>query len=93
MRKIRRFDIEREVTEFEIKRDLKILLDFYARKRQGQDLSCCSQNVRRVAGYLTKLTDKARDRVDITNIISSVKSSKDIRNVLVELEEKMDCRK
>ena len=93
MRKIRRFDIEREVTEFEIKRDLKILLDFYARKRQGQDLSCCSQNVRRVAGYLTKLTDKVRDRVDITNIISSVKSSKDIRNVLVEFEEEMDCRK
>lgn len=93
MRKIRRMDIVKKMTEFEIKRDLKRLLDYYARKRQGQDLSCCSQNVRRVAGYLTRLTDKVRDRVDVTNIISSVKSSKDIRNVLGEFEEEMCCGK
>ena len=90
MREIRRMDIVKKVTEFEIERDLKILLDYYARRRQGQDLSCCSRNVRRVAGYLTRLV---RDRVDVTNIISSVKSSRDIRNVLGEFEEEMYCGK
>ena len=36
MRKINRFDIERELTEYEIKRDLTLLLDFYARKIQAK---------------------------------------------------------
>ena len=60
MCEIRRLDIAETLTEYEINRDLTILLDFYARKRQGLDFTCCSHNVRRVAGYLTRLMDHPR---------------------------------
>ena len=92
MRRIRRLDIEETLTEYEVKRDLTILLDFYARKRQGLDFTCCSHNVRRVAGYLTRLMDMVEDNIDIVNIITSVNSSKEIRNALVNFEEEIDCR-
>ena len=71
MRRIRRLDIEETLTEYEVKRDLTILLDFYARKRQGLDFTCCSHNVRRVAGYLTRLMDMVRDNIDIVSMITS----------------------
>ena len=92
MRKIRRFDFVKKLTEFEVKRDLAILLDFYARKRQGLDLSCCSVAVKKVAGCLGRLTEIVRDRLDVAKIIISVESSKDIRSELVYFEEEMDCR-
>lgn len=92
MREIRRLDIAETLTEYENKRDLTILLDFYARKRQGLDFTCCSHNVRRVAGYLTRLMDMVEDNIDIVNIITSVNSSKEIRNALVNFEEEIDCR-
>lgn len=92
MCEIRRLDIAETLTEYEINRDLTILLDFYARKRQGLVFTCCSHNVRRVAGYLTRLMDMVRNNIDIVNIITSVNSSKEIRNALVNFEEEIDCR-
>lgn len=81
-----RIDLVKELTDFEIKRDLTLLLDFHARKILELDLHCCSVAVKRVAGYL------GRDKVDITAISSTVESSKDMRNALVYVEEVFDCR-
>ena len=43
MRAIRRLDIAKKLTKFEIKRDLTLLLYLYVRKILGLDLYCCSQ--------------------------------------------------
>ena len=87
MRHIRRFDIVKELTEFEIKRDLTLLLDFYARKILGLDLDCCSVDVKKVAGHLARLMAIVGDRINIKTINLTVESSKDIRKVLVDFEE------
>lgn len=94
MRKINRFDIERELTEYEIKRDLTLLLEFYARKILNLDLHCSSVSVKRIVGRLVRLTEFARDKVDlsITSINLTVESSKDIRKALVDFEDDIDCR-
>ena len=92
MREINRFDIVKELTEYEIKRDLTLLLDFYARKILNLDLHCCSVSVKRIVGHLVRLMDVARDKVDITSISLTVESSKDIRKALVDFEDDIDCR-
>ncbi|KAL9987849.1 hypothetical protein ACROYT_G002221 [Oculina patagonica] len=92
MHEIRRFDIVKELTEYEIKRDLTLLLDFHARKILQSELQCCSVAVKRVAGYLARLAEVVRDKVDITEISFTVESSKDMRKVLVDFEEEIDCR-
>ena len=93
MRKINRFDIVKELTEYEIKRDLTLLLDFYARKILNLDLHCSSVPVKRIAGHLVRLMEFARDKVNsITSINLTVESSKDIRKALVDFEDDIDCR-
>ena len=93
MRKISRFDIVKELTEYEYKRDLTLLLDYYARKILNLDLHCCSVSVKRVVGHLVRLMEFARDKVDsITSINLTVESSKDIRKALVDFEDDIDCR-
>ena len=91
MRKMRRIDIVEELTEFEIKRDLTLLLDFYARKVLQLDLHCSSVSVKRVAGHLARLMEIVRDKVDIAAISLPVESSKDVRKVLADFEEEIDC--
>ena len=58
LEQVKRLDLVKKLTAFEVKRNLIVLLDFYARKRQEME-SCC-QSVRdpvgRVAGYLLKIT-------------------------------------
>ncbi len=92
MHKIRRFDIVKELTEFEIKRDLTLLLDFYTRKILQLDLYCSSVAVKVVTGHLVRLMEIVRDKVDIAAISLTVESSKDIRKALVDFEEEIDCR-
>lgn len=93
MGKINRFDIVKELTEYEYKRDLTLLLDFYARKILNLDLHCSSVSVKRIAGHLVRLMEFARDKVDsITSINLTVESSKDIRKALVDFEDDIDCR-
>lgn len=87
-----RLDIAKTLTEFELKRDLTILLDFYARKRNGSDLHCCSVSVKKVAGYLTRIADIVRDSVNLSSLNITVETSKDIRRALVDFEEEIDCR-
>ena len=90
MHDIGRLDIVKEFTEFEIKRDLTLLLDFYARKILGLDLDCCSISVKKVAGHLARLMAIVRDKINIKTINLTVESSKDIRKVLVDFEEEID---
>ena len=89
---IGRLDIVKELTEFEIKRDLTLLLDFYARKILGLELDCCSVSVKKVAGHLARLMEIVRGIIDIKPISSTVESSKDIQELLVNFEEEIDCR-
>ena len=91
MRKMRRIDIVEDLTEFEIKRDLTLLLDFYVKKILRLDLPCCSVSVKRVAGHLARLTEIVRGKVDLAAISLRVESSKDIRKVLADFEEEIDC--
>ena len=92
MHEIRRFDVVKDLNEFEIKRDLTLLLDFYARTIQKLDLCCSSVSVKMVAGHLVRLMEIVRDKVDITSISLTVESSKDIRKALVDFEQVIDCR-
>ncbi|KAJ7383283.1 hypothetical protein OS493_029248 [Desmophyllum pertusum] len=89
--KIIRLDMVKKLTDFEIKRDLTLLLDFYVRKIQGLDLCCrCSVGVKRVAGHLVRLMEIVRDTVDIRATSLTVESSNDIRRALVEFDEEFD---
>ena len=93
MHKIRRFDIAEELTKFEIKRDLTLLLDFYARKVLQLDLYCSSVSVKVVTGHLVRLMKiVVRDKVDIAAIGLPMESSKDIRKALIDFEEDIDCK-
>jgi len=92
MRTTQRVDIVRKLTEFELIRDLTILLDFYARKRQELHLSYCPLPVKIVAGYLARLTKIVQDSLDVACLSITVESSKDIRKALVDFEEEIDCR-
>jgi len=91
MRGVKRFDIVKELTEYEVKRDLTLLLDYYARKILNLDLKCSSVSVKRTVGHLVRLMEFARDKVDMTSICLTVERSKDIRKVLVEFEDEIDC--
>ena len=68
---IHRRDLAKSLTKFEIKRDLVILLDFYARMRRGSESRSRSSSVELVAGYLVNLMSEiARDGFDATNVRS-----------------------
>ncbi|XP_068736879.1 uncharacterized protein [Montipora capricornis] len=90
---IERLDLAQKLTAFEIKRNLTILLGFYARKRQGLD-SCCwlSASVRSIGEYLVNLTmELHRNRLDFTSGIRSiVDSKKSVKKVWVEFEENVE---
>ena len=91
MDEINRSDIVNELTEYEYKRDLTLLLDYYARKILNRDSHCCSVSVKRVVGRLVRLMEVARDKVDITSISLTVESCKDMRKALVDFEDDIDC--
>lgn len=87
LRQIQRLDLVKLLTEFEMKRDLTVLLDFYTRKRLGLDLCFRSDSVKSTATYL--LMETVRDGFDITNVRSLVESSKSIKKVLNDFEEEI----
>ena len=88
LRQIQRMDLVTLLTEFEMKRNLTVLLDFYTRKRLGMDLSFRSDSVQSTAAHL--FTETVRDGFDITNIRSLVGSGKSIKKVLNEFEDEID---
>lgn len=93
LRAIQRLDLVQELTAFEIKRNLTILLGFYARKRRGLD-SCrwLSGSVRLIGEYLVNLTmELHRNRLDFTSGIRSiVELKKSVKKVWVEFEESVE---
>ena len=91
LRQIQRLDLVKLLTEFEMQRNLTVLLDFYSRKRLGLDLCFRSLSVQSKAAHL--LTETFGDGFDITNIRSLVESGKSIKKVLNEFEEEIDRSK
>ncbi|KAL9987848.1 hypothetical protein ACROYT_G002220 [Oculina patagonica] len=87
---IQRLDLAKELTVFETKRDLTVLLDFYTRKRLGLDLCHRSDSVEKTVGYLLK--EIVRDGFDITSVKTFVESSKNIKKVLNDFEEEIGRR-
>ena len=92
---VKRLDLVKKLTAFEVKRNLIVLLDFYARKRQEME-SCC-QSVRdpvgRVAGYLLKITREVlQDGFDVSERVGSllVESREDIKNLMLVVKEKCE---
>ncbi|XP_073242020.1 uncharacterized protein [Porites lutea] len=92
---VKRLDLVEKLTVFEVKRNLTVLLDFYARKRQGME-SCCQSvpdPMERVAGYLLKITREVfQDGFDVSERVRSllVESREDIKNLMLVLKEKCD---
>ena len=89
-------DLAEKLTEFEVKRNLTVLLDFYARKRQGISESSCSSpldSVEKVAGYLLMITKEVfQDGFDVSERVRSLleESREDIKNLMLVLKEKCD---
>lgn len=92
MRVIRRLDLVKKLTEYECKRDLMLLLDFYARRIVRLDSYCCTVPVKKVAGQLERLMEIARDRINFKIISLTADSTKEIRKVLLNFQEVIDCR-
>lgn len=88
LRQIHRLDLAKLLTEFEMKRNLAVLLDCYTRGRLGLDLCFRSDSVQSTATSL--LMETVRDGFDITNIRSLVGSGQSIKKVLNEFEEEID---
>lgn len=95
LREVGRLDLAKNLTEFEIKRNLTILLDFYARMRQGSresSIRSALDSVEKVAEYLLIITrDVAQDGFDVSESVRSlVGESRDVKNLMREFEEKCD---
>ena len=93
LEEVKRLDLVEKLTVFEVKRNLTVLLDFYARKRQGIESCCQSDPVERVAGYLLKITrDVFQDGFDVSERVRSLlgESREDVKNLMREFEEKCD---
>ena len=90
LRGVRRLDLAEILTEYEIKRDLTVLLYFYATKRQGSEVNYRSafESVENVARYLLNMTEIVPDQFDVSNAVRSLMgSTKGIQQVLVDFEE------
>lgn len=95
LHEVQRLDLSETLTRYEIKRDFAILLDVYARKKQGLEsfrLLHAFESVEKVAGCLVILVTKvARDRFDVSNAVGSlIEDRKSIRNILADFEEETE---
>ena len=92
MGSITREDLVEDLTKYEVKRNLTLLLDFYSKSNLGLDSNFCDNKLgmNMVASRLRKIMDSARESVKIRDICSTVESSRDLKKVLMALEEKMD---
>lgn len=78
LRNVGREDLVVKLTEFEMKRDLSILLSFYVKKRNGLD-SFYQSSATNAAEYLVQLMKGFQRRVDVGEMLrSSGKKPKDL---------------
>ena len=82
-----RLDLAKTLTEFEIKRNLRVLLDIYARKRRRSESQCYSSAARieLVAERLVKVTTELDQAVR-----SLMESSENIQELLNGFEEEIE---
>ena len=97
LREVRRLDLENNLTEYEIKRNLTVLLHSYSRKRQGMEPSPqlapdIADNADKVTGYLLIImTNIERHGFDVSKEVRSlVETREDIENLMLEFEDISD---
>ena len=87
---IKRLDLATLLTTFEVRRDLTLLLHFYARKRLQLDPVYVSHSMKNTARHLlTIVTENERCRFDPARMRTLVESNKNIHQVF---EEEVDAR-
>ena len=93
-----RLDLEENLTKYEIKRDLALLLALYASKRQGcrNTYQRFSTSVEKLSDLLLNVTNEIsrtatsdEDKLDLT-FMRSVLAEEDIKQVLVEVEQEIE---
>ena len=85
---IGRNDLAETLTAYEIKRNLKVLLDIYASKRRRSEWQCYpSSSVELVAGRLVKATTEEMDQVAVRSLLES---RENIQEVLNGFEEEIE---
>ena len=86
---IRREVLRDALEEFEIKRNVALLLDAFVRIRKGIPRQNLFKYIEAIAGCLAKSTDDALDKNKF-NVKSLRKSRKSIEEVLISLKEKIE---
>ncbi|XP_022786836.1 uncharacterized protein LOC111327016 [Stylophora pistillata] len=92
LRAIKRLDLAKLLTTFEVRRDLTILLDFYSRKRLELDLPYVSPSMKTTARHLLTVVtenESERCRFDIARMRTLVESKRNIQEIF---EEEVDVR-
>ena len=87
LRAIRRKDLAETLTAFEIKRDLKVLLDIYARERRRPESQCHSSSS--VESVVAKCLVKVTTELDQA-VRSLMESRENIQEVLNGFEEEIE---
>ena len=86
---VKRSDLAEKLTEFEVMRNLTVVLDFYARKKQGISESSCGStldSVEKLARYLWMITREVfQDGFDVSERVRSLlgESREDIKNLML----------
>ena len=91
--KVRRFDLAKDLTEFEVNRNFALLLDLYGKMRQSSQWSYSSfESMVKVANHLTFLMRSiSEDEYDVSDTINKfMEAGKEFKSVLNDLEEETE---
>ena len=91
--KVRRFDLVKDLTEFEVNRNFALLLDLYGKMRQSSQWSYSSfESMVKVANHLTFLMRAiSEDEYDVSDTINKfMETGKEFKSVLNDLEEETE---
>lgn len=91
--KVRRLDLVKDLTEFEVNRNFALLLDLYGKMRQSSQWSYSSfESMVKVANHLTFLMRAiCQDEFDVSDTINKfMEAGKEFKSVLNDLEEETE---
>ena len=91
--KVRRLDLVKDLTEFEVNRNFALLLDLYGKMRQSSQWSYSSfESMVKVANHLTFLMRAiSEDEYDVSDTINKfMETGKEFKSVLNDLEEETE---